>query len=230
MRVLLCGQRSFGAAVLRALREGGHDVAAVCCPDGCKTHEAASLFGVRVIRSGSLTAGSVPAGTDIIVCAHSHDFLGTPTRLRARLGAIGYHPSLLPRHRGRDAVRWTVRMREPIAGGTVYRLDHVMDGGPIVLQDWCHVAPGETASDLWRHKLFGMGVRMLTDAVANADELLPAANPQDERYATFEPAMDPPRAFRPELPRIELIDGGDGYPWASNRTWSELHGRREGGG
>ena len=47
----------------------------------------------------------------------------------ARLGGIGYHPSLLPRHRGIAAVEWTIREGDPIAGGTVYHLAERMDAG-----------------------------------------------------------------------------------------------------
>jgi len=49
----------------------------------------------------------------------------------AKLGGIGYHPSLLPRHRGIAAVEWTIREGDPIAGGTVYHLADRMDAGAI---------------------------------------------------------------------------------------------------
>jgi len=48
---------------------------------------------------------------------------GRRTRARARVAAIGYHPSLLPLHRGRDALRWTIRDGDRVTGGSVYRGD-----------------------------------------------------------------------------------------------------------
>lgn len=43
--------------------------------------------------------------------------------------AVGYHPSLLPRYRGCNAVKWTVCFGDTVAGGTVYELDEKVDGG-----------------------------------------------------------------------------------------------------
>ena len=90
----------------------------------------------------------MPAGVDVIVAAHSHDFISGRVRSRAKYGAIGYHPSLLPRHRGRDAIEWALRFGDPISGGTVYWLGETMDGGPIAAQDWCWVRRGDTAAAL----------------------------------------------------------------------------------
>jgi len=79
---------------------------------------------------------ALPGGVDLILYAHSHDFIGAATRGKTRLGAMGYHPSLLPLHRGRDAVCWTLRMGDKVAGGSVYWLTDVVDGGPIAAQGW----------------------------------------------------------------------------------------------
>ena len=59
--------------------------------------------------------------------AHSHDFIGRKTRALSRLGALGYHPSLLPLHRGRDAIRWAVHMRVRCLG----RVDGEYEGRPV---------------------------------------------------------------------------------------------------
>ena len=50
--------------------------------------------------------------------AHSHARVTKEALAAARLGGIGYHPSLLPRHRGIAAIEWTIREGDPIAGGT----------------------------------------------------------------------------------------------------------------
>ena len=67
---------------------------------------------------------------------------------RSRLGSIGYHPSLLPRHRGIAAIEWTILEGDPIAGGSIYHLAGGWDAGAIAAQDWCVVKKGETARDL----------------------------------------------------------------------------------
>ncbi len=219
IRVLLCGQKYFGQEVLRLLiGTDGVAVAGVCCPaatpDGRedRTHRLARLHGLPWHPAGSLRAGDVPLGTDLIVAAHSHDFIGRKTRKAARLGAIGYHPSLLPLRRGRDAVRWSIKAGDRVTGGTVFWLNDTVDGGPIAAQDWCFVRPGDTAEALWRRDLQPMGLRLISRVIGEIKAGTLTMVPQDHRLATWEPAMNPPPLFRPELP--ELGDGG----WAGYRV------------
>lgn len=45
-----------------------------------------------------------------------------------------YHPSLLPLHRGQDAVE-AATGGDKVTGGTVFHLDEGFDTGPIAFQD-----------------------------------------------------------------------------------------------
>ena len=65
----------------------------------------------------------------MIVAAHAHAFIVTEACAKVKRAAIGYHPSLLPRHRGIAAVEWTIRCRDPIAGGSIYHLTNGLDEG-----------------------------------------------------------------------------------------------------
>ena len=127
---------------------------------------------------------------DLALAAHLHRFMPGHIRARFRLGVLGYHPSLLPAHRGRDAVRWAIHMRERVTGGTVYWMDDGADTGPLEAQDFCHILPNETPAELWRRALAPLGLRLLTETVARlASGEAPRMTPQDERLATFEPAF-----------------------------------------
>jgi methionyl-tRNA formyltransferase len=206
MRIAMAGQRSFGAAALARVLDAGHDVAQVFAPPGDRMDFLARQKGIPVREK--LTAGVLLDDLDLIVCAHAHTFVSEKARDRTLLGGIGYHPSLLPRHRGRDAVKWTVHMGDPIAGGSVYWLSNRMDGGPIAAADYCHVAPGTTASDLWRDQLFPMGLRLLESVLADLDNGIVRRVDQDEACATWEPSWDRPPVERPDL--IQLPPpGGD---------------------
>lgn len=205
MRVALAGQRSFGAAALRAIVEAGHDVAQVFAPLGDRLDWEARRLDIPTAER--LVADALEPDLDLIVCAHAHVFVSERARSRTQLGGVGYHPSLLPRHRGRDAVRWTVHMGDPIAGGSVYWLANRIDGGPIAAADWCHVRPGTTASDLWRDQLFPMGVRLLTKVLADLDRGVIVRVAQDEACATWEPSWDRPPVERPDL--LQLGNGHD---------------------
>ncbi|MEO6748209.1 MAG: formyltransferase family protein, partial [Casimicrobiaceae bacterium] len=110
---------------------------------------------------------------------------------RSRLGGVGFHPSLLPRHRGIAAIEWTIKSRDAIAGGTIYHLAERMDAGAIAAQDWCFVKPDETARELWERALAPIGLRLLVEVVqhARAQGSLPS-KPQDEQFATQAPRLD----------------------------------------
>ncbi len=208
MRIVLTGQRSFGRAVLEMLLGRGDDVAAVYAPPGDKLALLADLRRLDVRPAGTLRARDLPARTDLIVAAHSHDFVSRPARLAVKYGAIGYHPSLLPLHRGRDAVRWTIRDGDRVAGGTVFWLSDTVDGGPVAKHDWCLVRPGDTAQELWHRELFPMGLRLLAATLDDVAKGRVVRVPQDPECATWEPSFEgAPRLFRAELPLL----GDAGY-------------------
>lgn len=211
MRIFISGQKSFGLSVLRMLLKHGHEISGIAAPrfqpNGAddKLFAYAREMDLRLIDSRYLTAGSIPTGTDLIVCAHSHAYIGRQTREAAELGAIGYHPSLLPRHRGRDSIYWAIKMNDPITGGTVFWLNNNVDAGDIAAQEWCWIEPGVTASELWRKTLFPLGLILLARVIRNIEQGVIVRIPQYQAVSTWEPACNPPRLYRPELDR--LTDG-----------------------
>ena len=194
MKCILAGSRYFGARVFELLRADGADITGVVAPaDDDRVAVAARAAGlpVHVLRDPKNVPGeAIAEGTDLIVAAHTHARVSREALARSRLGGIGYHPSLLPRHRGIAAVEWTILEGDPIAGGTIYHLADTMDAGAIAAQDWCFVMKGETARDLWERALAPMGFDLLTRVVRHAREhgSLPA-HPQDERFATKAPMI-----------------------------------------
>jgi len=207
VRIFVCGQKSFGAAALNLCLASGHQVAGVSSPvDADRLTFEAGERRLPWMPAGSLNADALPANVDLILAAHSHDFIGRATRLRSRLGAIGYHPSLLPRHRGRDAVAWAIKMGDPVTGGSVYWLGDTVDGGDIAAQDWCFIRPGDSASELWRRELFPMGLRLLGQVLKDLSTGVAVRIPQDDSLATWEPAIH----GAPPLRRPDLVMLGDG--------------------
>ncbi len=204
MNIFITGQKSFGKAVFKALLEDGHRIVGVAPapPDKYydKLHAIALRHHVPVVgEAGRLASDQIPAETDLIVSAHSHWYVSDKAVEKARLGAIGFHPSLLPRHRGRDAIRWTVACGDPVTGGSIYWLDKVVDGGPILLQRHIFVDRRWDHHELWTH-LFPLGVQMMREAVAMLERGEIISEPQDPTFATWEPPYDATaRLYRPEL-------------------------------
>ena len=196
MRITLVGSRHFGVATLNLLREHGVDVVRVVVADAeDRLAATARDAGIEVVVQADpklAVANEIAERTDLIVAAHSHARVSKQALAAARLGGIGYHPSLLPRHRGIAAVEWTIKEGDPIAGGSVYHLAERMDAGAIATQDWCFVKKGETARELWGRALAPLGLRLLGEVIdyAKIHGAVPA-KPQDEQFATRAPALLP---------------------------------------
>ncbi|MFF2542642.1 formyltransferase family protein [Kitasatospora sp. NPDC058063] len=227
MNIYMSGQGAFAVQVAEALLDNGHKIVGAAAPRlrKGKSDESDAMAWDRLrawafprdipwTDSAELRAMHIPDGVDIIVAAHSHAFLGRNTRARATVATIGYHPSLLPLHRGRDAIRWTIRDGDKVTGGSVYHLTERTDGGPLAAQEHLFVPPGSTAQSLWRDHLAPLGVRLLLKVVADlaADRRIEV--PQDEKLATWEPAMDTQPLFKPELIALPGNTRVDSDKWA----------------
>lgn len=195
MRVVIVGQRWLGAETLKLCLKRGDEVLMALTPgvegdEYDRLYAAAQQVGIPVeVCARRVEARHIPAGADLILAAHAHAFITEGARLATKYGALGYHPSLLPRHRGRDAVRWTIHMGDAIAGGSVYWMDDGADTGPIAAQNWCHVRPGDNARALWRRELAPMGLRLLAEVLGDLDRGVITTMAQAEHVATWEPAF-----------------------------------------
>ena len=195
MKCALVGSRFFGALVFETLRkEEGIEFTSVVAPaEDDRLAQAARAAGVplHVLENPRFVPGeAIAEGTDIILAAHTHARVSDEALARSRLGGIGYHPSLLPRHRGIAAVEWTILEGDPIAGGSIYHLADGWDAGAIAAQDWCFVQKGENARELWERALAPMGLQLLSKVIHHASEhgALPAFQ-QDARFATKAPMI-----------------------------------------
>jgi len=193
MKIFVAGQQYFGAEVLRLCIAEGHSVlgafAPGLSPGGQPDRLRAAATDAGVPCSRDLSPGVIPAGTDLIVAAHCHAFISQAVRERSRLGAIGYHPSLLPLHRGRDAIAWSLRFRERVTGGTVYWMDDGADTGPIAAQRHVLIRPDDSPAGLWRRALMPLGLVLIAEVLNDLAAGRIVSTPQDEQLATWEPSI-----------------------------------------
>ena len=195
MKCALVGSRFFAASVFEALRhEEGIEFTSIVAPavdDRLALAARAAGIAVHVLENPKMVPGeAIAEGTDLIIAAHTHARVSDEALARSRLGGIGYHPSLLPRHRGIAAVEWTILEGDVIAGGSVYHLADGWDAGAIAAQDWCFVNKGETAREVWERALAPMGIALLSKVVqiARLEGRVPASQ-QDQRFATRAPMI-----------------------------------------
>lgn len=205
MKIFICGQKTFGREVLKALYNKGYEITGIAPPPQEKYKDKmvgfAMLKGIPIISDCErLASKQIPDGTDLVISAHSHWMISQKIIDKCTYGGIGFHPSLLPRHRGQDAVRWTVHMKDYITGGTIYKLGQKCDCGDIVLQKYLWVNPKWDYHKLWEN-LFPIGVEMVVEAVEMYDKykgMVPCVE-QNGKFATWEPSWERPRLHRNEL-------------------------------
>jgi methionyl-tRNA formyltransferase len=194
MRITLVGSRHFGVTTFNMLRQHGVEIARVVVHDvEDRLAAAAKAASIEVVVQADpkfVVASEIAPNSDLIVTAHSHARITREALAAAKLGGIGYHPSLLPRHRGLAAIEWTIKEGDPIAGGTIYHLADRMDAGAIAAQEWVFVKKGETARELWERALAPLGQKLLGEVIdyAKVHKTLPA-KPQDEQFATLAPSL-----------------------------------------
>ena len=212
MKIFICGQRTFGKEVLKALYNEGYEIVGVAPPPQGRLKDKmvgfAMLKGIPIVSDcDRLTSKDIPDGTDLIISAHSHWIISDKIIEKCTYGGIGFHPSLLPRHRGQDAVRWSIHMKDYITGGTIYKLNNKCDGGDIVLQKQLWIDTRWNYHDLWEN-LFPIGIELVVEAVRLYEKnkgKVPSVE-QDERFATWEPSWDRPRLKRNELIQLGVSD------------------------
>jgi methionyl-tRNA formyltransferase len=103
-----------------------------------------------------------------------------------RLGAIGAHPSLLPRHRGPNPFFAAIDSGDRETGVTVHRLVERYDEGDVLFTE--RVAIGEMNAWELARALDRPSLRLLRRAVSDiAAGRAPAGTPQDEALSTWAP-------------------------------------------
>ena len=72
----IVGAENFGKAVYQMLKQmNGIGILAVYAPAGDKLYEYSEIFHEDVRVSGTLRSFSMPQDADLIIAAHSHDFI-----------------------------------------------------------------------------------------------------------------------------------------------------------
>jgi methionyl-tRNA formyltransferase len=105
----------------------------------------------------------------------------------ARLGGIGVHPSLLPRHRGPDPYFAAIDQGDRVTGVTLHRIADEYDTGPILSTEEIAVDERWNAWQLAR-RLDRPSIALLRRIVSRlaAGENVPE-RPQDEKLASWAP-------------------------------------------
>ncbi len=230
MRIVFMGTPEFAVPSLRALLDGGYEVAAaVTQPDrpvgrkGKLTPPPVKVFaqsrGVPVLQFERIRR---PEGRtalealqpDLFVTAAFGQILSQKVLDIPRLGTINVHASLLPAYRGSAPINWCLVNGETRTGVTTMMTDIGIDTGDMLLRDEIEIGPEENAETLTcRLAELGAGT-LLRTLRALADGTL-TRTPQDESAASYYPMLRKEMGrLDPALPARALHDRVRGlYPW-----------------
>ena len=132
------------------------------------------------------------ASADVFVLANVQRIVKAPEYNAPRLGTLCFHPSLLPRHRGRDAVYWTIKMGDTETGVSWFWVCDRVDAGPIAAQRRVEVPTGIRPRDLYESYLVPLGIEAFEKLVLQLARGDVPRLEQDENLATYEPPRPRP--------------------------------------
>ena len=234
LRVALFGQAPVAVDCLERLRAEGHVIAGVFAPPDTGRPDPLSaraqelglpLFNRRYFqtREGKPIAAAVAEhrslGADLNVLASLTSFVPAEIRAAPRFASICFHPSLLPRYRGGNALQWQIILGERETGVSIFVPDRGVDTGPIVVQrGGVEIGPRDTTATLFFEKLAPLGAQALAEAVRAIDSGAARPRLQSEADATFQGLVDDAAAGidleRPGADIDRLVRGCDPQPGA----------------
>jgi methionyl-tRNA formyltransferase len=125
----------------------------------------------------------------------------------------GMHPTLLPRHRGRAPIPWTILCGLARTGVTLFEIvDATVDSGPIVGQVEVPVAADETATTLF-DKLARAHIDLIRECVPRLVSDTATKIPQDPSRASTWPKRSPPDGIIDWETRARYL-----YDWVRAQT------------
>ncbi len=142
-----------------------------------------------------------------------------------RFGTFNLHASLLPQYRGAAPINWAVINGDVETGVTTFFLNHDIDTGEIIKQEYVPIAETDNAGDI-HDKLMTVGARLVMETVD--DILNDAIKPMPQDHLTEGELRPAPKIFK-ETCRIDwtltakkvydFVRGLSPYPAA----WTELY-------
>lgn len=149
MIVFLCGKGEAAERICRWLVERRYRVFVFTHPEATGLIAYAQQAGLWCSLRNVNEVEAWPTCPAMIVSVGYLRIFSAETIAAAKDAVINCHYALLPNHRGRSAVPWTILDGDSVAGVTYHWVDAGIDTGPILLQGTCAVADDETQATLF---------------------------------------------------------------------------------
>jgi len=121
---------------------------------------------------------------DIIFCLGWPFLLNKEITVLPKSGVIGYHPTALPKNRGRHPIVWTLVLGLKITASTFFLMDAGADSGDIINQKLVKVLTKDNAESLYK-KLLECAKKQIVEIVNQLATGSLKRYPQDHTQANF---------------------------------------------
>ena len=242
MRIALIGQAPFGAAVFERLVADGHEIVGVFTPpereggrpdplaqaarDASITLVQPRRWQRRGVVDEEVIAQYEATQPELNVMAFVTQIIPSRVLEFPPRKTIQYHPSILPKHRGRSAINHAILQGDTMTGVTIFWVDEGLDTGPILLQRSCPIGPDATINEVYRDYLFPLGVETMSEAVSLVEAGQAPRHVQNEDDMTYEGPWEGDIAqidWSQDAQAVHnFIRGSDRAPGA----WSTVSGQR----
>ena len=123
------------------------------CSAAAPLAEACARLGLALERRDEVNDAGFVARLrelplDLLLVAGCARVLGPALLAAPRLGALNFHPSRLPRYRGKEPLFWALLHGEPSVAISVHHLVAELDAGPLLFQRDVLVPPRATSASL----------------------------------------------------------------------------------
>ena len=202
MRIVIIGQAQFGHDVLNKLLEANKNIVGISSPspknetDSDPLSMLAKENGIPNIYTRLLKQKKYADqfindfSPDLIVFAFVNDIIPKNILDAATIGSIQYHPSLLPKYRGRSAMNWAILNGETKTGISIFWVDEGIDTGPILLQKEAIIEKDDSVASLYFNKLYPLGIEAIIEAVELTEKGNAPKIEQNESESNYDPPFD----------------------------------------
>ena len=208
MKVVFMGTPDFAVPCLRALAEGGCEVAAVFTqPDKPKGRGykmiptpvklAAEEYGIPVYQPLSLRKGEDAEESmrilndiapELIVVTAYGQILPKEILELPKHGCVNIHASLLPRYRGAAPIHWVLLNGETETGVTSMQMSEGLDTGDMLIRRSTKIGENETYEELYA-RLSAMGGEVLMDTIKAIESGTLSPEKQDDAQTCYSPMI-----------------------------------------
>lgn len=201
LKIIFFGNHTVGVQVINVLNRYGCLSGVVAHPedpeDGVRylsVYENAKKLKVPLIRispkSPILLEFIEQINPDLIFVTDYRYLLPEEVFLKAKLGAVNLHPSILPKYRGRASLNWAMINGEREVGLTAHFIDHGVDTGDIIKQILLTVNENDYIGDVLNN-IYPLYNKITEEVIENFISGTIIRQKQDNSAASIYPARKP---------------------------------------